>query len=615
MTDRWGIQHRYRDASGAARRLTAGTVARLRAAVGEPEASGPGVIVTRRTERRQVGRGVLTCEDGQTVEVAQRLPPDIPLGYHEFRAPGELARAVIVSPGHCHVPSRPAWGWTVQLHAARSRRSWGLGDLGDLGDLADWSGRVHRAGFILVSPLHAVAPSGLQQASPYFPATRRFRNPLFLRIEAVPGAADLGDELARLGAAGRALNASRLIDRDAVWLLKRPALEMIWRRTAGGDGFRRWFDGAPSDVRRFATWCVLAERHGPAWRRWPSVYRHPSNPEVAAVLHRDDDRIRFHAWLQWLLERQMESIGTDVGVVHDLAVGVDPDGFDAWEWQDIFAAGVTIGAPPDVFNTRGQDWRVLPFVPWRLRQVNYRPFIDTLRATLAHAGGVRIDHVLGLLRLWWVPEGLSPGAGGYVRYPVEDLLEIVALESHRAQATVVGEDLGTVDPRIRVLMADRGVLSYRVLWFEPKPPSTWPVRSLAVVTTHDLPTVAGLWSRRDLEVQSAMGLEPNAAATEAVRQRLADGAGLDAGASADAAVRGAYQLLAHSQALMRGASLEDAVGETQRPNIPGTDGRRPNWRLALAVPLDDLPDHPLACAIAEELARSVATRAPEGRLG
>ena len=612
MIDRWGIQHRYLDAMGVERTLSPDTVGRLRRRIGEPPGE-PLVIVTRPARRYPVGRGVLRLEDGATLDVGDRLPADVPLGYHTFEDAAGTRRRVIVSPGLCAVPSRRVWGWTVQLFAARSQRSWGIGDLGDLADLAAWSAGAHGAGLLLVSPLPAVAPTLPQQASPYFPASRRFRNPLYLRIEAVPGAAHLHARLEPLAAAGRALNQTRLIDRDAVWRLKLAALEAIWAGAGGGADFDRWWEAALGPVRTFATWCALAETFGSNWHRWPARYQRPSGAAVHRFGAIHQARVRFHAWLQWLTQRQLGVVTERIAVMQDLPIGVDPDGADAWEWQDTFASGATIGAPPDEFNTQGQSWGLLPFVPWRLQQHDYQPFVESVRATIATGGGLRLDHALGLFRLWWIDDGSSPGGGGFVRYPADDLLDIVALESHRAGAVVVGEDLGTVEPGTREAMAAHRMLTYRVLWFEEDDPSRWPPTSMAAVTTHDLPTVGGLWTGRDLAEQERLGLRPNVRRVAAVRQRLGDQGGVAEGGSVSEAVGAAYRLLARAPSLLSVASLDDALGETERPNMPGADGLRPNWSLALPATLEQLRRRPLAGLVARCLARAADAAVPTGR--
>jgi 4-alpha-glucanotransferase len=600
VTDEWGIDDRYEDALGEQQHIGPGTIEALRQIIGRPPGGDPPVLVARRGSRLPADPAVVVLEDGSEVPVAGAVPRDLPFGYHQLvPSDGRPARRLIVSPGRCHLPKRwRAWGWAIQLYAARSRQSWGMGDLGDLARLSRWSAGELGAGFVMVNPLHATAPIALQQPSPYFPATRRFRNPIYLRVEDVPGAAGAGADLDRLAAAGRALNQHREINRDTVWRLKLAALEAIWQHRRHDSDFAAWYRDATPQLRQFATWAVLAERYGANWRDWPHQYRHPDKPEVTSFATEHHDRVRFHAWLQWLTDRQLRAAAADLMVMQDLPIGVDPAGADAWAWQDLFATDVTVGAPPDELNRNGQDWGLPPFVPWRLMHASYQPFIDTIRATLAAGGGLRIDHVMGLFRLWWIPADSGPAEGAYVRYPAEDLLDIVALESHRADAIVVGEDLGTVEKAAQRAMAKRTLLSYRLLWFEQDDPGTWPSTAMAAVTTHDLPTVAGLWDGSDLETQRQLGLNPNEESTLEIRQRLATAAGLADTASVADAVPAAHRLLAKAPAVLLAATLDDAIAEPQRPNIPGADGKYPNWSLALSVAVDDLPTHPMVNHIA-----------------
>ncbi|HEX2574994.1 MAG TPA: 4-alpha-glucanotransferase, partial [Aquihabitans sp.] len=386
MTDARGIDRSYVDANGQEQHVPEATVEVLAGIIGEPTDHAAPVVV-RAGETPDVGRGDVHLEDGGTRPVDGPLPGDLPLGYHLLVSPDGAERPVIVSPGRCHLPAGwRAWGWAAQLYAARSEASWGMGDLGDLSRLARWS-RTQGAGFVLVNPLGAVAPVGAQQPSPYYPSSRRYRNPLYLRVEDVPGAEQVDDGVERAAAAGRALNADRAIDRDAVWALKEPALRAIWAGRHGEDGFDAWYRTAPEGVRQFATWTALAGRLGAGWQDWPADCRHPDGPGLAAAADDLGDEVRFHAWLQWLLEGQLAAAGRELPVVQDLPIGVDPGGFDAWAWQDLLALDVSVGAPGDEFNRQGQDWGLPPFVPWRLRAAGYRPFIETIRASMAAGGG------------------------------------------------------------------------------------------------------------------------------------------------------------------------------------------------------------------------------------
>lgn len=602
--DPWGVQQDWVDAYDQPQLAPDTTVAALRRAIGTPPAdlAERAPLVTRPGRRLGLGTIEVECEDGAHRTAGDVLPDDFPLGYHRFRTaaggrPGPWRR-LVVSPGRCWLPEEQQWGWAVQLYAARSRASWGIGDLGDLRMLREWTESVG-GGFLLVNPLHAVAPTLPQEASPYLPATRRFRNPVYLRVDEVPGHSP---GASGLDADRERLNTTGLIDRDGVWTLKRAALRAAFERSdaAADAGFAGWRREQGRGLEEFATWCALAEAHGPDWRAWPAGLRRPDGPEVGAFAAEHADEVAFHAWLQWLLDTQLREATGSTTVIQDLPIGVSGGGADAWAWQDGVAAGITVGAPPDLLNTTGQDWGSPPLVPWRLQAADYEPFIQSVRGTIAGAGGLRIDHVMGLFRLWWIPDGRPATEGAYVRYPSEDLLDIVALESHRARAVVVGEDLGTVEPGVREALAERGMLSYKLLWFEDDEPRDWPRSALAAVTTHDLPTVAGLWTGSDAEDQ----LASTTMSEQDVRQGRADllarlrrGGDLPESAAVGEAVAAAYRRLAGAPSLLLSVALEDAVLEERRPNVPGTVDRD-NWRIPLCVPVDDLPESADAAGIA-----------------
>jgi 4-alpha-glucanotransferase len=591
----WGVAEGYADAAGSWRQPPQATLDAVLAAMGA--GADPAPPRSRLAGARPGGpTGAegpveVTTEDGAAlrVEAGGRLPGDLPAGYHTLTdlSSGESS-VMVVSPGACVLPAAPTWGWALQLYAARSRESWGMGDLADLAELGRWSAGELGAGLVLVNPLHAALPGLPQGSSPYYPSSRRFRNPLYLRVEEVPGASTLGPVIDDVAAAGRRLNEDRRIDRDEVFRLKMAALAELWQRFPGDDGFARWCREQGPALENYGTFCALVDEHGSPWRDWPEAVRHPDGPGIAGFRARRRRQIDFHRWLQWLVDSQLARASREVAVVQDLAVGFDPDGADAWEWQDVVASGMSVGAPPDEFNTRGQDWGLPPFDPWRLRAAGYRPFVETLRAVLNHAGGLRLDHVMGLFRLFWVPHGAGPADGTYVRYPAADLLDIVALESHRAGAWVVGEDLGTVEDDVRRELAARNVLSYRLVWFEPGDPAGYPERALAAVTTHDLPTVAGLWSGSDLEAQRRLGMDPNEAGTEDMRRHIAAVAGVTGGAPADEVVAGVHRALGRAPSLLLTAGLDDALAVEERPNMPGTTDEWPNWSIALPAGIEEI---------------------------
>lgn len=608
-TDGWGIDEGYEDALGQWRTTPQETrQAILQAMHVDPSAptqptEAPVRVIRPGQTMPLLGPTALMLEDGTVLRVEAALPPDLPLGYHELRPlDGSAAIRLIVSPGRCYLPDTRTWGWAVQLYALRSAESWGIGDLADLRRLARWSATQLNAGVLLINPLHAATPIVPQQPSPYCPSSRRCWNPLYLRIEEVLGAAEAGVDLERLAAAGRALNQERRIDRDAVFRLKMAALEHLWSRFGGNAAFDQYCQEQGEGLRQFATFCALAEYHGQGWRRWPAEHRRPSTPAVMRFATERAERVRFHQWLQWLLDVQLAQAAVELPLMQDLPIGVDPDGADAWAWQDVLALDVTVGAPPDQYNTLGQDWGLPPFVPHRLRDAGYEPFRQTIQASLRHAGGLRIDHVMGLFRLFWIPQGADPGQGAYVRYPADELLAIVALESHRARALVVGEDLGTIEKGVPEQLAAHSMVSYRLLWFETEPPSHYPEQALAAVTTHDLPTIAGLWSSADLRTQHALGLHPNEVGLQEIRARLQTMTGLAETADVREVIVRAHQLLTQAPSLVVTATLEDALAVEERPNIPNTSAW-PNWSLPLPVSLELLETHPLAREIGGILGR------------
>jgi 4-alpha-glucanotransferase len=578
------------DAYGERRTIAPEVRAAVLAAMGlEPreEPGGPDPVAVVRRGSALPEPGVVVLEDGTGLGRLERLPRDVPFGYHDLVRDDGSRRMLITGPGRCVLPAGlRAWGWAVQLAATRSHRSWGIGDLGDLRALATWAADAG-AGFLAVSPLGAPNPGPSPEPSPYYPSTRRFGNPLHLCVEALPGAEAVAD----LAAVGRALNDEPLVDRPRAWALKLEALERLWTTPGAVDraGLDAWRAAAGPALDRWATFVVMSERFGPGWRSWPAALRDPSSAEVARVAREHADRVAFHAWIQRCFDRQLADASAPLRRIADLPVGVDPGGFDAWDWQAQLAAGASVGAPPDRFNHAGQDWALPPFIPHRLREARYGPFIATLRAHLRHAGGLRIDHVLGLFRLWWIPRGDGPARGAYVRYPTEELLEIIALESVRAGALVIGEDLGTVPAGVRRELHRRRLLSTRLALFERLPPARYPRQAVAGVTTHDLPTIAGAWSGSDLDDQAASGVPPDADGLALLRARLVAAAGVGADATLDGLVVALHRAVAASPSALVAATLEDALRVERRPNLPGTVApQRDNWSLALPVRIEDL---------------------------
>lgn len=557
--------------------------------------------------------------------------PDLPLGVHRLTAEGPDGRTaeatLIVAPDRAPAaPGRTTHGLLVQLYSLLSERSWGMGDLGDLAELARWAGRTHGVGFIQVNPLHAAVPGTPTDPSPYRPSTRRFPDPVHLRIEDVPEYAQCPDrealdDLAARGAELRraVLEKGELIDRDAVWELKRRALELLYAvpRTAGRAAAYAAFRAEQGDpLDRHAAWCAGHAGEDPR------------------------ERVDFHRWLVWLTVEQLAAAqsaareaGMAVGIVHDLAVGVHPQGSDVGGPRH-YAEDISVGAPPDAFNARGQDWGLPPWRPDALAAAGYAPFRDLLRGVFRYAGALRIDHVMGLFRLWWIPRGTPPAEGTYVSHDGEAMLAVLVLEAHRAGALVVGEDLGTVEPRVRDALARRGVLGTSVLWFErdwagggaPLEPEEWRADCLATATTHDLPPTAAKLAGAHVELRDRLGLlarpveveraedEADTAEWLAVLDRL----GLET-KDEESAVLALYGFLLRTPARLVGVWLPDAVGDRRPQNLPGTWDQYPNWRLPIAdgsgrpLTLEALTASPRANALLSAVREGVRTRtAPPG---
>lgn len=607
MTDAWSITDGYFDVDGVWHSTDDDTRRALRQAMGSadldtPPPAPPMWFVEHGSAPPVDAPSDLHLEDGTELLGITALPPDLPLGYHElFTRDGPTPTMMVVTPRRCP-PARRTWGWAAQLYAVRSAHSWGIGDLGDLRDLARWS-RGLGAGVVLTNPLHADVPVAPQQPSPYFATSRVWRNINLLRIADIAGAEKLGHVIEPLAHAGHRLNSSPRLDRDAVLALKRPALDALFAafETTGDAGFEAWSASRHLRLHRFAVFCAVADLHGRHFPSWPPELRHPDNSAVARFAADHAHRVRFHEWCQWHVERQLADAGGEgVGLIGDLAVGFESGGADAWSYQDELALDCRVGAPPDTFNDRGQDWGLPPFVPWKLRAARYEPFITTVRAALTSCAGLRIDHVMGLFRLYWIPPGAGATDGAYVRYPHTDLFDLLALEAHRAGAIVIGEDLGTVEDEMRAELNARRVLSTKVVWFENVPPEEYPVEALATVTTHDLPTVAGVWSGADLAARQRLG-RVVAGDDEWFRSRLTMVTGATDDAPTENVITQVHRHLGRSPAVVRLASLDDAVVHVDRPNMPGTVDEWPNWRIPLPVPLEELEHHPVALDIARSM--------------
>ncbi|MBI3899661.1 MAG: malto-oligosyltrehalose synthase [Gammaproteobacteria bacterium] len=625
-------------------------------------------------QRGEVHPTDLTVVERATIDdherVAYALPiPELPLGYHrlEIQTGGQSETMVlIVAPDACYVPTAVAdggriWGAAIQLYALRSSRNWGIGDFTDLGAAVE-NLAGQGAAVIGLNPLHALYPHNPQHVSPYSPSSRLFVNVLYLDVEGIAEFAQCataqqmvyaGEFQQRL----QQLRAQAFVDYPAVAAVKFPVLERLYqhfrdhhlaRNTVRAQAFRKFQTQGGEWLYRHTLYEALQEhfyrqdsqRWG--WPVWPEEYRTPDAPAVARFAERERVRIEYFQYLQWQADQQLGSIGRrayehdmGVGLYQDLAVSIDRGGAEAWAWQSLYARQISIGAPPDELALLGQNWGLPPLVPQRLREAAYAPFIATLRANMRHGGALRIDHVMGLMRLFWVPEGRTAKDGAYVEYPFRDMLGILALESHRNRCLVIGEDLGTVPDEVRATLAPMNVLSYRLFYFERndqgdfKPPATYPERALATVSTHDLPTLAGWWKGQDLFERERLNLFPSAEKREQqILQRAQDRARLlialqregllPEGATVDPAsspemtpqlARAVHEYLARSPSKVVMLQLEDVIGELCQANLPGTVDEHPNWCRKLALDIEPLINDAPARALFEVLRRS---RGPGG---
>ncbi|PZP27471.1 MAG: 4-alpha-glucanotransferase [Kocuria rhizophila] len=504
------------------------------------------------------------------------------------------------------------WGYMAQLYSVMSSRSWGVGDLSDLASLAAISG-TQGADYVLINPLHAAEPVPPIEPSPYLPSSRRFFNPLYLRITDVAEFAYLRpndrEVVEHLAAVQRktVLDPSN-IGRDAAYEAKLKSLDLLFtvrRSPYRQQQLESFVARGGQALQDFGLWCALREELGEESPEWDDGAASPEAPYAREARTRLEKRINFYVWLQWLLDEQLEAAqraahraGMDIGVVHDLAVGVSKNGADAWTLQDTMAGGVSVGAPADMYNQLGQDWSQPPWHPERLAEAGYQPWRDMLRNIFRHAGGIRIDHVVGLFRLWWIPDGNQASEGAYVYYDHEAMVGVLALEAELADVVVIGEDLGTVEASARQYLEQKGVLGTSILWFEmaedePLDPSEYRELCMASVNTHDLPPTAGYLEGVQLELREDLGLlarSPEEERKEAQQQldtffTAVEAAGLlpeGADSSEEAKIEALYRYLGRAPSMLFNVSLVDAVGEKRIQNQPGTSDEYPNWRVPLA---------------------------------
>ncbi|MEX0768688.1 MAG: 4-alpha-glucanotransferase, partial [Microthrixaceae bacterium] len=581
--DAFGISSGWWSTDGSWQKVVPETMSALRSAQdaqdAQEQSDGPPQdaylwFVHQGEAEELLSEGMILLEDGGEVHAQTHLPTDLPLGAHLLQPmDGGPTTSLFVVPRHSLRPKR-SWGWSTQLYATRSANSWGQGDFVDLAELANWSQRTG-ASLLAHNPLGASLPLAHQQPSPYYASSRGFLSPLYLRVESVTGADLIGDQLTQAAAAGRELNRGQFIDRDKIWALKLAVLESIWAEVRSTRAVQHSLAIAVNDVAltQHAQFCALAEHHGSGWQEWPDRFQHPDSTAVQVFCSEQADRVSFWQWIQVECETQLLAASrAGSGLLADLPVGFDPNGSDAWRFQALLALDCKIGAPPDEFNQQGQDWGLPPFVPWKLRHARYAPWLETLRRVLKHCDTLRIDHVMGLFRLFWIPEGMTPASGGYVSQFGAELLDLAVMEATRAGATLVGEDLGTVEAGVRSALSDRDVFGYRIGLFAEDPPERWPATTLCSLTTHDLPTTAGLWTGADAEQRAAAEIPPDPLGDQLLRSRLAGLAGVaeDASVSSEQIVVSAYRSLARSGSDLAIVPLEDATGALERPNLPGT---------------------------------------------
>jgi 4-alpha-glucanotransferase len=623
-----GLATRFRDAWGQERDVPEATLRALAAAIGGDESLpvlDPVAVLLQGEEG-----GIALCDRG-SVDWAIRLedgserrgrteirdgrlalPSDLPLGYHTLELGHGTAR-IVVAPHRCDIPETGrTWALTCQLYSLRTPR--GIGDFTALAELAEGAAREGAAA-IGVNPLHALFPAEPRHISPYSPSSRLFLNPLY--VDLGPIGADEG----------------RFVDYQAVAAAKRIAFK---QRFAHSDAFFKFEEAGGKALLDFSIFEALHEHAlengwGWSWRHWPEPFRNPRSTEVARFAEQHRHRVELAQFRQFEADRQLaeaqrraRAAGMAIGLYRDLAVGVDPSGAEAWADQELLTPGASIGAPPDMLNLKGQNWGLVPLSPVALRRRAYEPFIAALRANMRHAGALRIDHVMALRQLYWIPERAAPDAGAYVRYPFEDLVRILCLESRRNRCAVIGEDLGTVPEGFRERMHAAGVLSYRVLFFERGhdgsflPPSHYPESAAATVATHDIATLRGWWEGCDVGWRERLHLYPSEASRRADREGRArdrqlllealarEGLAVDP-ADEEALAEAIHRFLARAPSRLMLVQAEDVAGEIEQPNLPGTVDEHPNWRRRLPLSVEALLASPLfrrvAAAVAAERRR------------
>ncbi|NIF26610.1 4-alpha-glucanotransferase [Pantoea sp. Tr-811] len=577
-----------------------------------------------------------------TLDAQGNLPGGLPIGYHQLHI-DERSFTLAVAPPRCYSladavaePPPRCWGLAVQLYSLRRPGDGGYGDCLALEQLAR-SAAERGADALAISPIHALSAVDQQHYSPYSPSSRLLLNTLYASPAALLGERSVRMAIAACGLEQvlEDLEQRPLVDWPRAADARLRLLEALYQDFSKAEhplrkdfeSYRQAGGQALEHHCRFEVLQAQAVEHGLGadWRNWPSAWHDPYHPEVEAFADAYPARVEFHAFCQWLTERSLQraqqaarSSGMAIGLIADLAVGADGAGSQAWSRQDELLANLKVGAPPDILNRSGQDWGICAFSPEGLKRNGYRAFIEMLRANLTHAGGLRIDHVMGLRRLWLIPRGCKPSEGAYLHYPLQDLLRLLALESVRHQAVILGEDLGTVPDGLREQLAANAVLGMRVLPFEQtqpghfKPILDWPDNALATTGTHDLAPLAGWLQSRDIDWSHRLQLID--AATELhwrhERQRESEGlrrtleANYGPQADNDAVIDAAIRYVGHTRAPLVLIPLEDLLGSDEQPNLPGTTSGHPNWRRRFATPVRELLDDEHAARRLELLAQA-----------
>lgn len=657
-----GIGSSYINVHGKPELIAADTKRRLLAAMRPPsndEATPiPTVLVCQQGQKKTlevVGKGTfswrLTTEEGRQYQgqlsggASLPLPARLPPGYHSLmliQAEQRWHCRVIVAPPRCYEPEalkaqQKLWGACIQLYTLRSERNWGIGDFGDLKAMLPEIARRGGA-FIGLNPIHALYPASPESASPYSPSSRRWLNVMYIDVNAVEAfrSSDKAQVWWNLPATRKALKAARdsaQVDYTAVATLKITALELAWQRFSSHPvpddallAFRRFIAEGGEGLYWQAAFDALHARQMQedagrwGWPVWPAAWQHTDSPQVRQFCQQHADEVDFYLWLQWLAHRQFAACWAEclrlempVGLYRDLAVGVAEGGSESWCNRELYCLRASVGAPPDILGPLGQNWGLPPMDPHIMAARAYEPFVEMLRANMQNCGALRIDHVMSMLRLWWIPYGETADRGAYVHYPVNDLLAILALESHRHRCMVIGEDLGTVPEEIVGKLRKSGVYSYKVLYFENRhhavfrAPQAYPQQSMAVATTHDLPTLRGYWEGGDLTLGESLGLYPDKAVLRGLYQDreqakqgllnalhrygcLPKSAGHHAGRMVMKPIlnRAMQRYIANSNSALLGLQPEDWLDMATPVNIPGTSDEYPNWRRKLTVSLEAL---------------------------